>query len=146
MQTHLILWPLLVQITLPILVLLLNGKRKAADRKSGEIDLAKAAMDNTAWSKGVALTSLNLANQTQLPVLFYVICLVLAQLSAVTTFTLALAWVFVISRYVHAWAHVNGNIMAIRFPSFVFGALTLLVLLVTTFIKLGAADGGNNLF
>ena len=138
MQSHLIYWPLLVQVALPMLVLLLNAKRKRADRAAGTVNMKEAAMDNTAWSKPVALTSLNLANQSQLPVLFYVICLVLASLSAVTAATLGLAWVFVISRYIHAYAHVNGNNVPIRFKAFLFGALILIALLVFTFFALSA--------
>ena len=95
MSQHLIYWPLLAQIALPMIVLLLNAKRKADDRKAGNIDVKKSAMDNTAWSKPVVLTSNNLANQAQLPVLFYAICLVLAAINAVGTLTLSLAWVFV---------------------------------------------------
>jgi len=138
MQSTLIYWPLLVQVTLPILVLLLNGKRKAADRAAGTADFEKSAMDNTAWSKPVALTSLNLANQSQLPVLFYVICLVLASLGAVTASTLFLAWTFVVSRYIHAYAHVNGNNVPVRFRAFVFGALILIALLVLTLLALSS--------
>ena len=136
MQSNLIYWPLLLQVALPMLVLLLNAKRKAADRAAGTVNMEEAAMDNTAWSKPVALTSLNLANQSQLPVLFYVICLVLAALGAVTEYTLGLAWAFVISRYVHTYAHVNGNNVPIRFRAFLFGALMLIALLVFTFVAL----------
>ena len=138
MQSHLIYWPLLIQVALPMLVLLLNAKRKAADRAAGTVNMEAAAMDNTAWSKPVALTSLNLANQSQLPVLFYVMCLVLAALDSVTASTLGLAWAFVISRYIHAYAHVNGNNVPIRFKAFLLGALILVVLLVYTVLALAA--------
>lgn len=138
MQSHLIYWPLLAQVALPMLVLILNGKRKAADRAAGTVNMQEAAMDNTAWSKPVALTSLNLANQSQLPVLFYVVCLVLASLNAVSQGILGLAWAFVISRYIHAYAHVNGNNVPIRFRAFVFGALILLAMLVFTFLALAS--------
>jgi len=128
MSQHFIYWPLLAQIALPIIILLLNGKRKSDDRKAGNVDAKKSAMDNTAWSKPVVLTSNNLANQAQLPVLFYVICLVLAAINAVGTLTLSLAWVFVISRYVHSYAHVTSNFIPARLGSFIFGAIVLMVL------------------
>lgn len=132
MSNHLIYWPILVQIAIPIAVLILNAKRKAADRAAGAVDLQAAAMDNTAWSKGVALTSNNLANQTQLPVLFYVLCLVLANINAVNLLLLSLAWLFVASRLVHAYAHVNNNNVPVRFRAFLFGAITLLLMFMLT--------------
>jgi len=73
MAKHLIYWPVLAQLLVPILILLLNGKRKSADVKSGQFDRERAAMDNEAWSRPVVLTSKNLANQFQLPVIFYVL-------------------------------------------------------------------------
>ena len=109
MAKHLIYWPVLAQLLIPILVLLLNGKRKSADAKSGQFDREKAAMDNEAWSRPVVLTSKNLANQFQLPVIFYVLCLILASLNTVTMVTLVVAWFFVATRYVHAYVHVSTN-------------------------------------
>ncbi len=132
MAKHLIYWPVLAQLLIPILVLLLNGKRKSADVKSGQFDREKAAMDNEAWSRPVVLTSKNLANQFQLPVIFYVLCLILASINAVTTVILVAAWIFVTSRYVHAYVHVSTNYVPARLRAFLLGALTLFVLFALT--------------
>ncbi len=128
MEKHLIYWPLLAQILIPILVLMLNGKRKSDAVKTGDFDREKAAMDNEAWSKPVILTSKNLANQFQLPVIFYVLCLVLANLDAVSKLALGVAWLFVASRYVHAYVHVSTNYVPNRLRAFLLGAVSLLVL------------------
>ena len=127
MAKHLIYWPVLAQLLIPVLVLLLNGKRKSADVKSGQFDREKAAMDNEAWSKPVVLTSKNLANQFQLPVIFYVLCLILASIDAVAMVTLAVAWVFVATRYVHAYVHVSTNYVPFGMRVFLLGSLTLFV-------------------
>ncbi len=128
MEKHLIYWPLLAQILIPILVLMLNGKRKSDAVKTGDFDREKAAMDNEAWNKPVILTSKNLANQFQLPVIFYVLCLVLANLDAVSKLALGVAWLFVASRYVHAYVHVSTNYVPNRLRAFLLGAVSLLVL------------------
>lgn len=138
MAKHLIYWPVLAQLAIPIIVLLLNAKRKSADRAAGIADIGKSAMDNTAWSKPVVLTSNNLANQTQLPVLFYVICLLFAGIDAVSVLVLGLAWAFVISRYVHAYVHVTSNYIPARLGSFIFGATVLIALLVLAVLALAA--------
>ncbi len=128
MEKHLIYWPVLAQILIPILVLMLNGKRKSDAVKTGDFDREKAAMDNEAWNKPVILTSKNLANQFQLPVIFYALCLVLANLGAVDKLTLGVAWLFVASRYVHAYVHVSTNYVPNRLRAFLLGAVSLLVL------------------
>ncbi len=132
MAKHLIYWPVLALILVPILVLLLNGKRKKDAVKTGDFDRERAAIDNEAWSKSVVLTSKNLANQFQLPVIFYVLCLVLASLDAVDKLTLVVAWLFVASRYAHAYVHVSTNYVPNRLRAFLLGVVFLLVLLGLT--------------
>lgn len=132
MARHLIYWPVLAQILIPVLVLLLNGMRKNDDVKSGSFDRERAAMDNEAWSTPVVLTSKNLANQFQLPVIFYVLCLILASLDAVNILTLVVAWLFVTTRYVHAYVHVSTNYVPNRLRAFLLGVFFLLVLLGLT--------------
>lgn len=132
MAKQLIYWPVMAQLLIPILVLLLNGKRKSADVKSGNFDREKAAMNNEAWSKPVVLTSKNLANQFQLPVIFYVLCLILASIDAVTMTVLVVAWIFVVTRYVHAYVHVSTNYVPVRMRVFLLGTLFLFVLFALT--------------
>jgi len=132
MAKQLIYWPVMAQLLIPILVLLLNGKRKSADVKSGNFDREKAAMNNEAWSKPVVLTSKNLANQFQLPVIFYVLCLILASIDAVTVTVLVVAWIFVVTRYVHAYVHVSTNYVPVRMRVFLLGTLFLFVLFALT--------------
>ena len=128
MQSHLIFWPVLAQVLLPIIVLLINGKRKKADVKAGTFDPEKAALDNEAWSTPVVLTSKNLANQTQITVLFYVLCIVLASINGVTTFALTVAWLFVISRYLHTYVHITSNYVPLRMNVFIAGVGLVIVL------------------
>lgn len=128
MARHLIYWPVLAQLLIPIAVVLLNAKRKAADVKTGQFDREKAAMDNEAWSKPVVLTSKNLANQFQFPVVFYVLCLILSSLNAVTAPVLVVACLFVACRYLHAYVHVSSNYVPLRLRAFVLSMLVLIVL------------------
>lgn len=126
MPRHLILWPLLAQVLLVFLVYIVMAKRKGRARKAGDVDLAAAAIDNKAWPLDVVLTSNNLANQFQLPVLFYVLCLTLWALDAVSMPALALAALFSASRYCHAFVHMGKNHVPTRFSFFAFGFLMLL--------------------
>ena len=136
MSAHLIFWPVLVQVAIPLVVLIVNAKRKAADVKAGAVDLKKAALDNEAWSLPVVLTSKNLSNQFQIPVSFYVVCFVLASVDAVNMLVLTAAWAFVLSRCVHAYVHVTSNYVPMRMRSFIVGILVLLAMIVMAVIAL----------
>ena len=130
MKQELILWPFLLQVLLPILVLLVMAKRKSADKKSGAFDPIRSALDNKAWSEGVVKTSNNLANQFQVPVLFYALCLMAFSIEAVGPVFLSLAWAFVVTRYMHAYVHITTNVVPRRLMLFSVGVLILIAMIV----------------
>ena len=136
MNNHQIFWPMLLQIILPMLVLLVMAKRKAADIKSGAVDPKKTAVDSKAWGDGVVLTSNNLANQFQIPVLFYALCLMAYLMNAASGALLGVAWFFVVSRYAHALIHITTNHVPHRFPAFMLGVLAVWVMIVMLGLKL----------
>ena len=74
-----------------------------------------------------ATVAANLVNQFELPVLFYVLCLTLHVTNGVNYLTVALMWVFVASRYIHALIHLTSNDLRSRSRSFFVGAVALLV-------------------
>jgi hypothetical protein len=51
----------------------------------------------------------NLANQYELPVLFYACCILLYMTEADNLIALVLAWIFVALRYAHAFVHVTTS-------------------------------------
>ncbi len=130
-----IFWPVLAVAIVPMVVLLLNAKRKDADRKTGDLD-PNAAIDNRAWSLPVVLTSNSLENQFQLPIIFYVLSFVIFSIEAVSSFVMVLACVFALSRWVHAYVHVTSNNIPKRMIFFGVGVITLLILFGVTFVSL----------
>ncbi|MFT5571550.1 MAG: hypothetical protein ACI9FR_000467 [Cryomorphaceae bacterium] len=137
MNSSLIYWPVLAQLAIPVWVLLLNGKRKTVDRNSGNLD-PNSPTDNTAWSLPVVLTSNALANQFQLPIIFYVLCLILADIGAVNGLVLGVCWAFVATRLVHVYVHVMSNYVPSRQKAFIAGTLILLLLFGLTIYNLAA--------
>ena len=135
MPTHLIFWPMLAVLAIPIFVLLLNAKRKSADRLAGHVQ-AEAAINNTAWSLPVVLTSNALANQFQLPIIFYALCFILIHLNGVSQIALILCWLFAVSRWAHAIIHVTSNKVPLRLSTFLIGALVLLMLFAISIVTL----------
>ena len=131
MQAHLIFWPVLAVLAIPIFVLILNAKRKSDVRRTGKVD-PNAVIDNTAWPLPVVLTSNALANQFQLPVVFYVLCFILFSIDSVSVVPVCLAGFFVVSRWAHAIVHVSTNAIPLRLVSFLLSSLTLFTLFIVT--------------
>lgn len=128
MKAEWILAPVLAQVLLVILVYVLMGVRKAAAVKARQVDRQKAALDNRVWPPRVVQVNNNITNQFEAPVLFYVLCLSLLLLDAVSTAALVVATLFVASRYLHAWVHTHSNYVPVRMRLFLFGVLMLMIL------------------
>lgn len=93
----------------------------------GEVRIGDIALERTGWPRRERQASNAFDNQFQLPVLFYVGA-GLALYFDPTLFELVLAWLFVLTRYVHAFVHVTDNHVIRRFAAY-FAGLALLCLL-----------------
>jgi hypothetical protein len=129
MNSSHIFWPVLAQVFLTLIMYIVLGVRKAKVVKAGTVNRQQAALDNRVWPDDVVKVSNNIANQFEAPILFYVLCLVAHAINAAGTLAVTLAWLFVTSRYAHAYVHVNSNHIPIRLPLFLVGCLVLLGML-----------------
>jgi hypothetical protein len=139
MISNQIFLPVLVQILITISGYLLLGVRKSRAVKSNNVDLEKAALDNDAWPDYVLVISNNIRNQFQVPVLFYVLCILFYSIDAVSAMVLYLAWAFVISRAIHAYIHMSSNYVPARFTVFTIGFIIMIVMVVFAAIALLSA-------
>ena len=128
MQTHMIFWPVLMQILLILLMYMLLGYRKAKAVKTGHVHLQATALDNKAWPPEVVKVSNNIDNQFEIPMVFFVLCLLFFGIGQVDLLVLSLAWAYVISRYAHAYVHIGSNYVPLRMRIFAFGCLVLLTM------------------
>jgi hypothetical protein len=67
-------------------------------------------------------------NLLELPVLFYVVCLLMLTTGRFDSVQVSLAWVFVAARCAHAFIHIAFNHVPTRFTAFVAGVVTLAVI------------------
>ena len=121
-----IFWPVLAHVLLIYIVYCVLGRRRYGAVKSGEAKAGQYKVRSTEPASSVTGAA-NLSNQFELPVLFYVLCLTLHVTNGVNYLTLALMWIFVASRYVHAWVHLTSNNLRLRNRSFVVGAVIILL-------------------
>src|SRR5690606_20481386 len=67
----------------------------------------------------------SLANQFELPILFYAVSILLYLVDADNLVTVAPGWLLVLSRYAHAYVHVPSNRLACRRPAFIVGLVAV---------------------
>lgn len=136
MHSNHIIWPVLAQIFLTLMMFITLGVRKAKAVKMGNVNRQQAALNNREWPEGVVKVSNNIANQFELPVLFYVLCLMLYSINAVGMVAIVLAWLFALSRFAHAYVHIYSNYVPMRFRLFLVGCIVLITMLIQVAWKL----------
>lgn len=124
------LLPVFVQVALTFAVLFRLGAVRLKAIRAGGLVREEVVLGDTGWPPIVRQASNCFRNQFELPVLFYVL-VVLALLTRQTSdLFLVLAWLFVLSRIVHAYVYVTSNHIGWRFGAFAVGALVLLAMWV----------------
>jgi hypothetical protein len=125
-----IFWPVLAQVFLTLTMLILLGVRKTKAVKAGHVNRKQAALNNSVWPEDVLKVSNNIANQFEVPVLFYVLCLVLYSINAAGVVAIVLAWMFALSRFAHAYVHIGSNYVPMRLRLFLVGCLVVITMLI----------------
>lgn len=123
-----ILAPVFVQVLLTFGLLLWTGRVRFAAARAGRVKLKDISLGERSWPAPVQQVSNAFANQFELPVLFYVVTgLALATAQADTLFV-GLAWLFVLTRLVHAGIYATSNVVIRRFQAFLAGAVVLMAM------------------
>ena len=122
-----IFWPMVPHAFLACLIYALLAYRRRIAVVSGAVrpNHFKTRTEEPAVSAAVAA---NLLNQFELPVLFHAVCLALFATNGVSFVAVALAWLFIVARYLHAFVHVTSNDLRYRSPLFAAGFVILVVL------------------
>ena len=120
--------PVIVQVLLTLLIYVRLIKVKVLAMRAGLVNMDRRALHEDAWPESVLQINNNIRNQFELPVLFYVICVVLWQLDAVTALALAAAAAFVLSRIAHAMIHLGSNYVPNRRRAFTVGWWVLMAM------------------
>lgn len=101
----------------------------------GEVRIDDIALERKGWPKREWQASNAFDNQFQLPMLFYVGA-GLALYFGPTLLEIVLAWLFVVSRYVHALVHVTDNHVVRRFAAYFVGLLLLCMFWLDLVVRL----------
>ena len=126
--TQWLLLPAFVQVGLVYAVGARMGRARFGAARSGAVKVKDIAVDNSRWPEDVKKIANSYQNQFEVPVLFFALLPLLLATGLADWVAVALAWLFVASRIVHAVIHLGSNIVIRRFQAFVFG-FTIIVLM-----------------
>lgn len=132
MKPTAILYPVLVQVLLTFAILIAMGPARARSlRETGKsLDDREVRIGKVSWSEQATKVARNYENQFELPVLFYAVVAFALITSAVDVVQVALAWIFVLTRAIHAAIHVGPNVIQWRGLAFLVGAAALIAMWV----------------
>lgn len=123
-----LLYPVLAQVLFTFAMILAAGRARIRAAKAGRVRIGDIALSAEAWPADIRKIGNNMNNQFQTPVLFYVLCGIALFIGAAGPVMVALGWLFVATRLVHAYIHVTTNDVVRRLQAFVAGFATLVVM------------------
>jgi hypothetical protein len=136
MTIQMILAPLFVQVVLTFLVAFWLGALGSSALRRGEIQARDIALREPNWPKRTLQVRNSYQNQLELPVLFYVLTILAIITRHADVLFVVMAWIFVLSRLVHAYVHVTSNNMSQRGLWFGIGAFTLAIMWLVFIVRI----------
>jgi hypothetical protein len=122
-----LLWPMLAQIGWTVLLYAWLTVARTRAVQGGEVEYSCFVLGRNE-PLHVARITRNLANQFELPVIFYAVVILLVALGRVTAIDVIAGWVFVAGRIAHTLVQTLGDDVVLRGRVFVIGFLAVVVL------------------
>ena len=125
MSVQAVLLPVFALVALVFFLLARTALTRVAAIQAGAVKMKDIALGQNAWPAPVTRTGNAYANNLQLPLLFYALVAFAMLTKKDDLLFVVMSWLFVASRYVHAWVHVTSNHVPTRFNMFAAGVLIL---------------------
>ena len=132
----------LAQGAIALVLLFMLGAIRVPMVASGKMPVAKVALSREPWPEHEKKVANAFDNQFQLPVLFYVSCGLTLYFGAGWV-EVALAWLFVVSRIVHAVIFATRNRVYRRFFAYTFGYVVLVLWWIDLAVRLALIATGS---
>ena len=136
MSISAILAPLFVQVGLTVVLLFWMGRSRIAVLRSGGVKVKDIALGERAWPAQVTQVSNTYMNQFEVPVLFYALVAFALITQKADFLFVAMAWIFVLSRLVHAYVYTTTNHIQRRFAAFLVGSIVLMLMWIVFAVRI----------
>ena len=124
-----IFYPVFAQMILTIIMMVSMYRARRKALLAGKAHYHDIALDSSKWPDSARKCANSYSNQFELPVLFYVLCLIAYQTAGAGYPMIVLAWGFVASRAVHAYIHATSNHVPRRAIAFTVGLLVIMAMM-----------------
>jgi hypothetical protein len=136
MTIQMVLLPVFVQVALTFGLLTWMATVRTASIKRGEIKIRDIALRQPAWSAQATQISNCYDSQFQIPLLFYVLVILAWITRQADLIFVVMAWIFVLSRFAHAYIHTTSNHVPTRFNFFAVGVIVLLIMWIIFVVRI----------
>jgi hypothetical protein len=128
MSVQFVLLPLFVQVALTFFLVFWTARVRTAVVRSREVKMKDIALGQPNWPARATQIANCYNSQFQMPVLYYVLTILAIATRHADLLFVVMAWLFVITRLVHAYIHTGTNHVPHRFNAFAVGVLVLLLM------------------
>ena len=136
MPIQFVLLPLFVQVALTFVLLVWMARSRMGALKRRETTIGEIALGQPNWSPRAQQVANCYHSQFQLPLLFYVLTIVAIITRHADLLFVVLAWLFVLTRLVHAYIHTGSNYVRHRFNAFAAGVFILLAMWIIFAVRI----------
>lgn len=128
MPIQFVLFPLFVQVALTFALIFWTARVRIAAIRTGAAMMKDIALGQQDWPPQATQIANCFNSQFQVPVLFYVLTILAIATRLADLLFVVMAWLFVITRLVHAYIHTGTNYVPHRFNAFAAGVFILLAM------------------
>ena len=115
MEPTAIIWPMAAQVFLFFGIAIALGLSRARDVNSGRVGPQDSALDYDVWPDHSRQIANSYRNQLEMPLLFYLVCVLALITRTVDHVFVYLAWAYVGLRVIHAAIHLASSRVASLF-------------------------------
>jgi hypothetical protein len=115
MSVAAVLLPVFVLIALTFILHYWMGFTRVSSVQRGEVHVRDIALGERNWPARAIQVANAFHNQLELPILFYVLVAFALLTRKADVLFVAMSWLFVLLRLLHAWIHVTSNRVTRRF-------------------------------
>lgn len=130
------LLPVFVEVLLIFVVMILMMRARVGSVLRGQVKPRDIALSGAAYDDRTRQYSNCFINQFELPSLFFALIAFILITRVGDVLLLGLAWIFVLSRIVHAFVHTTSNNLNHRFGAYTVGAVALFAMWLVFAIKI----------
>ncbi|HEX4510647.1 MAG TPA: MAPEG family protein [Burkholderiaceae bacterium] len=139
-----IFWPVVALAAWTFVVLLIVPIVRVRAHRRKEVRVRDFSLGESAnVPEHVSLPNRNLMNLLEMPVLFYVACLVLYVTGGATYMMTLLAWLYVAARVAHSLIHMTSNHIPYRMSAFAVSCLALAILWVGAALHMASVSAAG---